>query len=100
MVQNPDLIFLARQWETVELPKDKKYLLKYFDTPLQMTFLKYVYVFENYSNFVDHTGFPCTTRWLAVLYNRLQTLQSLHRAARANMDMTALAKIESGKYKL
>jgi hypothetical protein len=100
LAQNPDLSFLARQWETVELPKEKKYLLRYFDTPIQKAFLKYVHIFGNYSNFVDHTGLSCSTRWLAILYNRLQTLQTLHREARANMDMTALAHIESGNYKL
>ena len=100
MAQNRDLSFLARQWETVELPKEKKYLLRYFDTPLQTAFLKYVHIFGDCSNFVDHTGLSCSARWLAILYNRLRTLQTLHREARANMDMTALAHIESGNYKL
>jgi len=100
LAQNRDLSFLARQWETVELPKEKKYLLRYFNTPLQAAFLKYVHIFGDYSNFVDHTGLASSPRWLAILYNRLQTLQTLHREARANMDMTALAHIESGNYKL
>lgn len=100
MAQNHDLNFLARRWETVELPKDKKYLLRYFDTPIQTAFLKYVYIFDDYANFVDHTGLACSPRWLAILYNRLRKLQTLHREARANMDMTALAHIESGNYKL
>lgn len=100
MAQNHDLSFLARRWETVELPKEKKYLFRYFDTPLQVAFLKYVHVFEDYSNFVDHTGLSCSTRWLAILYNRLRMLQTLHREARSNMDMTTLAHIESGNYKL
>jgi hypothetical protein len=98
--QNPDLLFLARQWEIVELPKEKKYLLKYFDTPLQNVFIKYFYVFGNYSNFVDHTGFTCSERWLTTLHDRLQKLQKLHREARENMDMTALALIESGNFKI
>lgn len=100
MAQNRDLNFLSRQWEVVELPKEKRYLLRYFDTPLQMVFLKYVHIFGDHSNFVDHTGLTCSSRWLVVLYNRLQILQTLHRKARADMDMTALALIESGKYKL
>jgi len=100
LAQSRDLSFLARKWETVELPKEKRYLLRYFDTPIQTAFLKYVHIFDDYSNFVDHTGLPCSSRWLVILYNRLQILQTLHREARANMDMTALAHIESGKYKL
>lgn len=99
MAQHRDLIFLARQFETVELPKEKKYLLRYFDTPLQTAFLKYVHVFGDYDNFVDHTGLACRLFWLQFLYNRLQGLEAAHKEARANMDMTALAHIESGKYK-
>lgn len=99
MAHHRDLDFLARRFETVELPKEKKYLLRYFDTPLQTAFVKYVHVFGDFTNFVDHTGLPCRTYWLQKLYNRLQHLEAAHREARANMDMTALAHIESGKYK-
>ena len=99
MAQSRDLSYLARQWETVSLPKEKRYLLRYFDTPIQTVFLKYVHVFDDYSNFVDHTGLACSTRWLAILYNRLLKLQTLHQEARANMDMTTLAHIESGNFK-
>lgn len=100
MVQSRDLVFLARQWETVELPKEKRYLLRYFETPLQVAFLKYIQVFEDHCNFVDHTGFTCSDRWLIKLSDKLKKLQKLHRDARSNMDMTALAHIESGNYKL
>lgn len=100
MVQSRDLIFLARQWETLELPKEKRYLLKYFETPLQVVFLKYMHVFGDHCNFVDHTGFSCSDRWLIKLNCKLQNLQTIHREARSNMDMTTLALIESGNYKL
>ena len=100
MAQSRDLIYLARLWETVDLPKEKRYLLRYFDTPIQKAFLKYIHVFGDYSNFVDHTGLVCSPRWLEILYNRLRKLQTLHREARANMDMTTLAHIESGNFKL
>lgn len=100
MGQNPDLLFLSRQFESLDLPKEKRYLLRYFDTPLQTAFLKYVLVFGDYANFVDHTGLVCQPRWMASLYNKLTQLEALHREARANMDMTLLATIESGKYKL
>jgi len=100
LAQNSDLIFLARQWETVELPKDKKYLFKYFDTPLQQSFIRYVYLFGEYNNFPDHTGFKCQLRWMKELYSRLQILQNAHKEARKNMDMEELALIESGNSKL
>jgi len=99
LAQHRDLDFLARRFETIELPKEKRYLLRYFDTSLQTAFLKYVQVFGDYANFVDHTGLSCRMYWLQKLYNRLQRLEAVHREARANMDMTTLAHIESGKYK-
>jgi len=95
-----DLSFISREFETVELPKEKRYLLKYFDTVLQEAFLKYVFVFGDYENFVDHTGLPCRPQWLKSLYNKLKRLEALHKKARADMDMTTLAIIETGKYKL
>ena len=104
MAQNHDLVFLARQWENVELPKEKKYLLRYFRTPLQAAFLKYVHLFGSHENFVDHTGLACSLKWRELLYNRLQKIEALHREARANPDieqkMKDLAHIESGKFKL
>jgi hypothetical protein len=84
----------------VEFPRGKRYLLKYFDTGLQTMFLKYVYIFGNYTHFSDHTGFKCQKRWCDFLYQRYLVLEKLNREARANMDMVTLAKIESGKYKL
>lgn len=98
-----DLDFIGKKFETVELPKEKRYLLKYFDTELQEAFVKYVHVFGSYDNFTDHTGIPCQPRWLKTLYNKLQRLESLHREAKSSLSEDALktvALIESGKYKL
>jgi hypothetical protein len=95
-----DLKFISKQFEYFELPKEKKYLLKYFDTVLQETFLKYVFVFGDYKNFTDHTGFYIRPRWQKVLYNKLIRLEAAQKEARKNMDMQLLAKIETGKFKL
>lgn len=100
MAQSRDLHFLARRWETVELPKDKKYLLRYFRTPLQVAFIKYVYIFGDADNFADHTGLACSPRWCIRLFDRMKRLEVLKQEARFSMDMTALAHIESGKFKL
>lgn len=100
MALTRDLSFISREFETIELPKEKKYLLKYFKTVLQVAFLKYVFVFGDYDNFVDHTGFSCRLRWLDSLYDKLKRLEASHKEARANMDMTLLALIESGKFKI
>ena len=94
-----DLKLLSFQLETIELPKEKKYLFKYFDTPLQIAFLKYIHVFGDYKNFVDHTGLSCQLKWLKTLHQKLQRLEKLHKEARFNMDLEGLARIESGKQK-
>lgn len=100
MVRQHDLDFLGRKFDSVELPKEKKYLLKYFDTDLQRAFLRYIHVFGSYHNFVDHTGLACQERWLIILSHKLHVLESIHKEARANKDMTMLALIESGRYRI
>ena len=102
MLEN-DLKLLARQWENFEIPKDKKYLLKYFDTDLQVIFLKYYLIFGDYKNFVDHTGFKCGEIWLDFLCKKLQIILKAHKDAKTNPDMELGMKevsvIQSGKFK-
>jgi hypothetical protein len=95
--KNRDLLWLSKEYENFELPKEKKYLLKYFKSDIQAAFLKYYFVFGNFDNFKEHTGFDCQHRWLLILQNKLQKLESMRIQARADMDMTLLAKIEAGK---
>ncbi len=94
-----DLFLLGRQFDFYELPKEKKYLLNYFDTPIQEAFLKYFFVFGDYKNFTDHTGNVVQMRWLKVLHEKLITIEKAHKEARANMDMAGLVDIEKGKLK-
>lgn len=103
MAHTRDMSFISREFETYELPKEKKYLLKYFSTVLQEAFLKYVFVFGDYANFVDHTGLACQPRWQKSLYNKIKQLEAAHKEARSSFTeegMSLLAKIESGKYKI
>jgi hypothetical protein len=95
-----DLIFLSRQYETFELPKEKGFLLKYCETPVQEAFLRYYYAFGNYDHFCDHTGFVIQKRWMKMLLKKMQRLEKLCVEARSNFDLELVAKIESGKYKI
>lgn len=99
MVSKRDLNFLSRDFENLEIPKDKKYLLNYFRKEVQQAFLKYFFVFGDYSNFVDHTGHYCQQRWLKILHQKLIDLESIHNDAKKNLDFSLLTKIESGKFK-
>lgn len=100
MVSKRDLLFLAGNFDEIDLPKEKNYLFKYFRKEIQQKFIRYFFAFNSFDNFVDHTGFYCQTRWLKILHNKLISLESLHREAKSNVDLETLLKIESGKYKI
>lgn len=99
MVNKKDLDFLSREFEIREIPKEKKYLLKYFRKDVQQSFLKYFFIFGDYKNFVDHTGLYCQPRWLKILHKKLIDLEAIHSSAKEKFDLELLSKIESGKYK-
>ena len=93
------MAWVGRLYETSEIPKDKRYLLKYFSTPLQEAFLRYQLVFGDTKNFVDHTGLVVQERWLKTLRERMEEIETAKRVARETLDLTRLAEIESGDYK-
>lgn len=94
------MLFISKEYENFIIPKNKKYLLKYFSTDLQESFLKYYFVFGEYSNFVEHTGLVCQMRWMNQLSEKFKKLEAAHEQAKKDMNMTLLAKIESGKFKI
>jgi len=94
-----DMAWVGRLYETSEIPKDKRYLLKYFSNPLQEAVLRYQLVFGDTKNFVDHTGIVVQERWLKTLRERMEELEEAKKTARALLDFTKLAEIESGDYK-
>lgn len=95
---NPDLAFVAKAWERQEVPKDKRYLLHYFSTPVQEAFLRYYLIFGNYDCFVEHTGHYCQVRWLKLLEEKYHHFESLRAKARAEMDLTLLSRLEHGQF--
>jgi len=99
-VLSRDLLFLSRQYETFQLPREKLYLLKYFDTPIQEAFIKYFLLFGDYENFVDHTGHYCETRWLKLLLKKYNILETARKKSREQADFFTLTQVETGKYKI
>jgi len=83
-----------------QIPKDKRYLIKYFKTPIEMQFLRYYLLIGNTLLFSDHTGHHCTRRYLRKLKEKFNLLTELLDKAKAEMDMTTLAIIKSGKYRV
>jgi len=95
-----DAIFISGDFDRFEVPKTKKYLLKYFKTKVQKAFLRYILMLGNYNNFVDHTGMYCQIRYLKIMDNAINKLELAHAKAKSDMDLDFLSKIESGKYSI
>lgn len=83
-----------------QIPKDKRYLIKYFKTPIEIQFLRYYLLIGNTTLFSDHTGHHCTNRYLRKLKWKFKFLTGLLDKAKSEMDMATLAVIKSGKYRV
>lgn len=91
-----DFLFLGMRFLTLEFPKEKKFLLKYFKGNIQNCFIRYIISFGDFENFVDHTGLHCSVRWLKILESKYRDLIYLHDYAKKNMELELLSEIESG----
>jgi len=95
--------FIAAAFFDFEIPKDKKYLTKYFYTDLQQTFLKYFMMCGSVRNFTDHTGHHCDRRLVKRMranYRRLVALYESSKKALTEEGMYTVDLIESGKFPL
>jgi hypothetical protein len=98
-----DMDLVSGRFLQLDLPPEKRYLLLYFTTEVQVAFVKYYLVFGDVENFMDHTGHHCSDRWVRKMRERLERLMSLH--ARVKKDLTeenlkTLAAIEGGRFKV
>jgi hypothetical protein len=96
-----DLNFIAGTFFDCEVPKDKRYLLKYFCNDLQGAFLRYVLTFGDYRLFCQHTGYYCSKRMLKYLFRRYRIVSAAHEEVKGDLSedgMKRLLEIESGKY--
>lgn len=94
-----DLAFIAADWNTLVIPKDKKYLHKYFRSKLQKLFLRYFLIFGEWTHFTEHTGQKVQKHWLRALHRKLIKVEAAHAEAKANFDLEKLVLIERGKLK-
>lgn len=98
-----DLEFISGNFFDYEIPRNKKYLLKYFKTKLQIAFLRYYLIFGDYRNFKNHTGYHCNPRMLPKLKNKLILVVKDYENAKTSLTeegMITINLIETGKYKL
>lgn len=100
---NKDLAFLSGVFFEFQIPKDKRYLMRYFRKPLQAAFLRYYLVFGGWANFTDHTGMYCLPSTLKTMEDRYLRLTSAWAKGRSSFTeegMELLDKVESGKFRL
>jgi predicted transport protein len=95
-----DLFFISGDFFEQSLPRDRDYLLKYFNTKIQRQFVKYYLLFRSSKNFTDHTGIRVQPLWLKKLSTKLRLLEEAHAEAKKAFDTETVAKIESGKYRV
>jgi len=99
-MSNNDALFISGEFFDYKIPKDKRYLMKYFSTGIQENFISYILVFGNYDNFVDHTGIFCKKRYMQFMYSRFKLIEESHYKAKKEMNLEFLSEIESGKFSL
>jgi hypothetical protein len=90
--------FLAGVFFDFEVPKEKSFLFKYFRSPLEQQFVRYYLCFGEIEFFTEHTGHFCQKRWLKILKNRFDEINSLHDKYKADMELELLEKLEKGRY--
>lgn len=98
-----DLDFISGRFFDCEIPKGKRYLLKYFKTDLKLAFLRYYFVFGNTKNFTDHTGLYCKRRLLFRMEARLKAIVEAYDQAKSSLTeegMATVQRIETGKFRL
>lgn len=98
-----DLDFISGRFFDFEIPKEKRYLLKYFTTDVQVAFLRYYLVFGDARRFVDHTGHFCSKRLQARFLSRYRRLTAVYDKAKQSLTeegFATLQQLESGQYPL
>jgi hypothetical protein len=97
---NDELLISGKFLEEDVLPKNRRWLYRYFDTDVQKQFVRYYLTFGRVDRFTDHTGHHISDRWTRKLVERVKRLESAHVQARADTDIEKVAQLESGQYPL
>ena len=98
-----DLAFISGEFAEVDIPNDKRFLLKYFTTEAQQAFLKYYLVFGDWRCFTAHTGFVSSAAYLREQTNRYLALVEAYTKAKSEISaesLETLSKIQSGEWKV
>lgn len=98
-----DLDFISGNFADYHIPRDKQWLLKYFTTDMQVSFLRYYLCFNDARLFCAHTGYFCSDRLRYRLLSRYRRLTKLHEECKQSFSeqgLETLQLLESGEYPL
>lgn len=95
-----DLQLIGGQFLDEPIENSKHWMKKYFKTKIQYQFLKYFYIFGSINQFINHTGFFCTLRYLKKLKKKYFLIEYCHGYFREKGDFENISKLESGKFKI
>lgn len=103
-----DLALIGGKFTENNLPPERQFLIKYFQSPVTKCFLFYFFAFnklldvsvENMSrNFVDHTGNYISKQRLRFLVAKTRILIEAIEQAERDLDLPLVDKIKSGKFR-
>lgn len=81
------------------VPKERKYLLKYFTGKLSRSIVTYYLIFGTVTYFMEHTGIKTTSRYLKMIISQARKIEAAFEAAKANSNIEKIAEIKSGNWK-
>jgi hypothetical protein len=85
-----NLLYLDSAFENTVIPKEHKFLLKYFKTFQQRAFLKYYYIMKDWQNFGKHTGIWSSRFFVMKLMFKFKYYMSIYEKAKAEADFETL----------
>lgn len=98
-----DLELISGRFFDYEIPKEKRYLLNYFKTELQQSFLRYYLIFEDWKCFREHTGMSCSPRLLdrfEVRYHKITEIYENAKDSLTEKNMEIVYLMETGQLNL
>jgi hypothetical protein len=102
-----DLELLKGRFLSCEFLKEEEYLRHYFPLHEQQQFVIYYHLFPYQTNggvhrfvmnFTDHTGVPCSVKWVYKMLKRLRTIEGVMAKAVADKDVVLIDLLKSGHY--
>ncbi len=96
--ENLDSILISSKFIVEDiLPKEKKYLYKFFKSKTLRIFVRYYNLFRDHHNFSNHSGIRMTVKKAGLYRMKFELLEKMYDEARKAGDFELIAMMESGK---